>query len=322
MGEKDTITKEYMRNNSIFADAFNYYIYGGRQVINPDELKELDTTHIAIPFHEDSRNLKEVAYQKYRDILKSVVVKSNDDATFVILGIENQTKVHYAMPVRNAIYDALQYGEQVTKITKRNREKRIIVSDAEYLSGFRKDDKINPVITLVIHFGQEAWDGPMSLHEMMGKSTHPEILKMVQDYKIHLIEPAKMSKDEMMKFRTSLREVMGCIKYSKEKESFEEYLHNNPRMVMEVSAARVIRAITNTKFDIPEKEEVVDVCQAVDEMMQEKFEQGVLKGEAIGRFDTFIELLNEGILTSQEVAERMEMTEDELQEILKNKKYL
>ncbi len=29
MGKIDTITKDYMKKNSIFADAFNYFIYGG-----------------------------------------------------------------------------------------------------------------------------------------------------------------------------------------------------------------------------------------------------------------------------------------------------
>ncbi|MCD7739386.1 MAG: hypothetical protein LUH58_10190 [Lachnospiraceae bacterium] len=33
MGVKDTMTAKYMQRNEIFADAFNYYIYGGRQVI-------------------------------------------------------------------------------------------------------------------------------------------------------------------------------------------------------------------------------------------------------------------------------------------------
>ena len=28
LGKTDTITKNYMKNNSVFADAFNYYVYG------------------------------------------------------------------------------------------------------------------------------------------------------------------------------------------------------------------------------------------------------------------------------------------------------
>ena len=35
LGVKDTVTTKYMRQNEIFADAFNYFIYGGEQVINP-----------------------------------------------------------------------------------------------------------------------------------------------------------------------------------------------------------------------------------------------------------------------------------------------
>lgn len=78
---------------------------------------------------------------------------------YVLLGIENQTDIHYAMPVKNAIYDALQYGRQVSDIAAKHRadrkdkksEKK--VSGGEYLSGFYKEDRLIPVITLVIHFG-------------------------------------------------------------------------------------------------------------------------------------------------------------------------
>lgn len=60
MGKIDTITKDYMKNNSVFADAFNFYVYGGRQVIRPENLRELDTTEFAVPFgsknDEASRN--------------------------------------------------------------------------------------------------------------------------------------------------------------------------------------------------------------------------------------------------------------------------
>lgn len=31
MGTVDIVTKEYMRENAIFADVFNYLIYGGKR---------------------------------------------------------------------------------------------------------------------------------------------------------------------------------------------------------------------------------------------------------------------------------------------------
>ena len=53
VGMTDTVTKEYMRGNRVFADAFNYLIYGGARVVKPELLQELDTTEIAIPFALD-----------------------------------------------------------------------------------------------------------------------------------------------------------------------------------------------------------------------------------------------------------------------------
>ena len=43
MGQADIVTKEYMREPHVFADAFNFLLYDGRKVIKPSELKELDT---------------------------------------------------------------------------------------------------------------------------------------------------------------------------------------------------------------------------------------------------------------------------------------
>lgn len=34
MNNKDAVTKEYMQDNDVFADVFNYYLYGGKSVIN------------------------------------------------------------------------------------------------------------------------------------------------------------------------------------------------------------------------------------------------------------------------------------------------
>ena len=110
-----------------------------------------------------------------------------------------------------SVYDALQYGRQVSDAAAKHRadrkkqsetEKKI--SGGEYLSGFYKEDRLTPVITLVIHFGAKEWDGPLSLHEMM-EAKDPEILKYVQDYRIHLIDPSKLT--EEMCIRDSLKPV-------------------------------------------------------------------------------------------------------------------
>ena len=306
MGTADIVTKEYMRENAVFADAFNYLIYNGKKVIDPAKLKEIDPTEIALPFGDEEKagedkkgkvqetewssvkngsvrkktagraGKKTDAVQKYRDILKSAVIKQDEKMSYVLLGIENQTDVHYAMPVRNAIYDALQYGRQVADIAaghRRNKNDFSGKNNGEYLSGFLKEDHIRPVITLVIHFGAEEWDGPLSLHEMMS-TRDMELLSFVENYRIHLIDPAKLTEEQLDHFSTSLKEVMGYIKYSKNKEQLLKFLHTDTHRSIEMNAVRVIKTITNTPIEVSEEEEEIEMCKAIEDLIAESEARG------------------------------------------------
>ena len=48
MGKKDIATKKYMSDNVRFADVFNYAIYGGRQIIKHDMLKEISAEELLL----------------------------------------------------------------------------------------------------------------------------------------------------------------------------------------------------------------------------------------------------------------------------------
>lgn len=312
MGTADTVTKAYMKENAVFADAFNYLIYGGRPVLDPTRLTELDTTEIALPFGGENDSAAEDAVQKYRDVLKSAVIKQDGEAAYLLLGIENQTDIHYAMPVRNLIYDALQYGRQVADIAAKHRAGEAKGhSRGEYLSGFYKDDRIVPVVTLVVHFGAKEWDGPLSLHEMM-KLQNEELLALVPDYRIHLIDPARLTREDLAKFSTSLREVMGYIKYSRDKKSLSEFL-NSGRQIVEANAARVIRAVTKTPLKIPEGAEVINMCKAIEDLMNDSKTEGELKGELKGTIKTLAGLVKDGLLSLKDAAARANMTETEFE---------
>ena len=109
------------------------------------------------------------------------------------------------------IYDALQYGRQVTEIASAHKHAHTAkISRAEYLSGFYKTDKLIPVITLVLYFNTNAWDGPLSLFDMMDSDIQKhDYAKYIQNYHLHLIEPSKISDEDLNKFDSSLREVLG-----------------------------------------------------------------------------------------------------------------
>ena len=275
MGMADAVTKQYMKENTVFADAFNFLLYNGENVIQPQTLRELDTAEVVIPFTVDDKGKKQAqAVQKYRDILKMTTVMTDDKAAYVLFGVEAQTDIHYAMPVRNVIYDALQYGRQVTEISKRNRK--------------------NSGQTMAV--------------------TDKGLLQHIPDYRIKLIDPAGIDSDEMDKFHTSLREVLSYIKYSKDADKLAEYMNHNQRMEhLEVGAAQVIKEVTNTKFQIPKGMEEVNMCEAIEVLMKRSETEGITQG----KLSLLKELVDDGTLTMEAAAGKVNMSVEEFKEYTK-----
>ena len=100
------------------------------------------------------------------------------------------------------------------------------------------------------------------------------------------------------------------IKYSKDKKRLSEFLTDNPRMLIEANAARVIKAVTNTPLDIPEGAEVIDVCKAVEEMMNESEERGELR--------MLVQLVRDGDLKLERAAEKAKMTVEQFEKVMEN----
>ena len=288
----DTITKDYVKDAGVFADIFNYYIYGGRQVILPEQLTERDSTKIALPYGADGAV---VPVQKFRDVQKLYAAMTDGKMEYVLYGAENQAEIHYAMPVKNNLYDALEYAGQVEEAAKSHRKEMKrkkeegeasaeeggkTPSTGEFLSGFWVEDRLIPSITVTIFFGSEEWDGPLSLFEMMDVSD-PDVLACMDNYHVRLIAPAQMTDEEIMKFQSSLREVMLFIKYSKDRENLNRVLVTNEKRFRELErrAADVIETITNSGIKYDESEEVVDVCQAIREIRMEERKIGEQDGE-------------------------------------------
>ena len=225
--------------------------------------------------------------QKHRDLLKFAAMMQDSYANYVILGVENQMEVHYAMPVRNMVYDALQYDKQVAMIVADNRRNKRFSSgtmrnNGEFLSGFLRTDKILPVITLTLYFGTEPWDGPLSLREMYSINDS-KLLDFVPDYRVQLIQPMTLSEDDFEKFHTSLREVLQTIKYSVDAQKLTEYIAQNERMHrLDLSAANVINTVAGIGLEIRQDRGKVDMCKAIEDLKAESREEGRAEGREEG----------------------------------------
>lgn len=317
MGKTDTLAKKYISNNKVFADAFNFYLYNGKQVIDPEELRPMDTTVIGVPFKGSTKGSP---VQKYRDVIKYVTAMEDGKTAYLVLGIENQTSIHYAMPPRNQLYDALEYTRQVEQTAAYHRENKDKgFTSSEYLSGFGKNDRLIPVITLVIYFGTEKWNAPRSLHEMLAVQ-NKEILSYVNDYKLNLIVPSELSEQDFEKFHTDLREVMQYIQYSIDKKKLSQFVENNDHFTkMDRNAAMLLNECTKSGLKFKESGGCINMCKAIKEIRQEEFETGRIMGREEGREEGLREsvkrMIKKGKLSLVDIAENLNMSLAEVQKI-------
>ena len=284
LGKKDIAEKLYTENNRVFADIVNYMVYDGAEIVHPADLMELGSEELMLK-GEDKQ-------QRYRDVMKKAVIRQDKDAIYMLVSLENQSEVHYAMPVRNMLNDAMRYMRQVEQIRrerfqqgrkKDGPQEHITMggqTHAEFLSGMTEQDKLLPIITIVILFQDQTWDGPKSIHEMLN-TTDPAVLKYVQDYKIHVIAPADMTEDELRKFQSSMREVMNFIKYSKDKRKLAQIMQADEERFkhMEREAVQLLNLVTGAEMEMDEDEEVVNVCKAIQDMRKEERELGQQEGK-------------------------------------------
>ena len=300
MGNIDTITKEYISDNRRFADLFNYLIYGGREVIRPQDLEERDATELALPYGVDQ---KVIGKQQMRDNLKAYCAKEAGGITYLLLGVESQADQNFAMAVKNMNYDAMNYAAQVSEAAKRHREHGPKLHGAEYLSGFGKEDHLTPVVTLTLYWGPDEWNAPRSLHEMFPELPQ-EILRFVPDYQINLIAPAEI--EDYDKFHTEIGPVLEFIRNSRDSQKLWDLLNENPvYREMDKESAVLLNAVAGLKLNLSDVKGDVDMCKAWDDYAKKRGKEYAKENE-IGMIKSLIRSgIPYGVLKKslQEVAE-------------------
>lgn len=233
-----------------------------------------------------------------------------------MLGIESQEHIHYAMPMRVMGYDYGTYKKQYDRNAKKYQTKDGLTDD-EYLSRMKRTDRFTPVITVVVYYGDQPWDGAATLH---GVLDIPDKLKpFVNDYKMLLVEARQNNlifhNMTNIAFFDMLKVVLDkSITKNEAKEKVIEYAleHNvDETVVMTVAGA------TNRKIDYNalSKKGDVTMCTLFDEIEKE----GVLKGEIKG-IQALIESLQEMEIpyakTQNQLMVKFSLSEDTAQEYM------
>ena len=272
----DTVLKEFFRKPEYFADVFNGVCFQGKQVILPEHLVEIDTdiSHTRRKGEKWSESLV-----RMRDIAKRATFQLN----FVVLGQELQTYIDYAMPLRVNMYDTSSLYLEFNRIKDTHKIRKTKMNRDEFLSGMTKEDKLHPVITIVIYVGEKEWDGARSLKEMFVDV--PEELKPhLPDYKMKLLEVHHFEKYPFQ--NKEVKTLFGVLKRCYEKE-WKKLEQEYPKISVEV--AEVIESVV--QFDglsemKEEQEGEIVMCQAMAELKHQYWlegrDEGRNEGERLG----------------------------------------
>lgn len=255
MKEKDITEKKLLSYNDVFADVINGTIFEGQEIVRSEDLTDANPV---TQFKDDKNTHRE----QIRDVAKLWEKKG---VIFSFIGIENQTSLDRDMILRVISYDGATYKNQIG------------------------NEHIYPVFTIVIYWGKNEWKVPTTLKERIECPT--EIIDIVSDYKFKLIDMARLSDEEIDRFRDDFKFIAGILSKKRDYRP-----HNvdvkHPEEVLDLLDAvlgddrfkQMKREIVRIKTEGRE----VDMCEFLDELekrgMEKGIEQGMEKGEEQATF--------------------------------------
>ena len=255
MKEKDITEKKLLSYNDVFADVINGTIFEGQEIVRSEDLTDANPV---TQFKDDKNTHRE----QIRDVAKLWEKKG---VIFSFIGIENQTSLDRDMILRVISYDGATYKNQIG------------------------NEHIYPVFTIVIYWGKNEWKVPTTLKERIECPT--EIIDVVSDYKFKLIDMARLSDEEIDKFRDDFKFIAGILSKKRNYRPHDLDI-KHPEEVLDLLDA----VLHDDRFKIMKSEIVriktegreVDMCEFLDELekrgMEKGIEQGMEKGEEQATF--------------------------------------
>lgn len=293
MGKMNTAMCRFLSSRARFADVFNGILFNGREVIRASGLVVASEQYTVLSAKAPSERLRDI----------KMYLKTGE--TLRILALENQNRVDYTLPYRCMQYDALDYERQLEEVKQYNREQKRLVFPAEWLCGITQTDRLAPVYTLCLYHGEEPWDGPLALKDMMDFGEDADgMSRLFNDYPLRLY--CVNGHTDFSMFRTEVREVFTALACRRDKKRLSSALEQDAAFArLNADTIKVLSVLLNlpglwkerAKFmNFTEKdEEEYDMCQAIRELLEDAEKAGLSQGLNQGLHQGINQGLNQGI---------------------------
>lgn len=265
MGRKDLVGKDFFADCERFAELMNTIVYCGEEVVKAENLIRMDRVYPS-PLRNG---------EKTRDILMKEIGQN------ICYGLELETEADYSMPERVMVYDTCEWETQIREIGKQRVSKKMNYRDKK--SRLRETDSLMPVITVVLYLGNGRWQGKRSLSELFSISpqSRKRLGDILPDYRFLLAEADYVDADG---YETDLKEFFHALQCRKDKLKLAELLQTESFQNIKKETAWVIAVyLDREKLMTKMKEKGIDMCQALDELLEDKRREGRIEGERAGK---------------------------------------
>lgn len=177
-----------------------------------------------------------------------------------------------------------------------------------FLGGITKEDRFKAVVTIVLYYGSEPWQGARTLYDLLDLDSVPDKVKdLLNDYRIHILEVRRIQ--ELDRYQTDLREVFGFIQKSGDKAAVKKFAFENAEKFqkLEEDAYDVISILTGSKELETMKEKYrekggkINMCEAIRGLIEEGKAIGLSLGDQ-GRSQTVARNMYARGFTAEEAA--------------------
>lgn len=177
-----------------------------------------------------------------------------------------------------------------------------------FLGGITKEDRFKAVVTIVLYYGSEPWQGARTLYDLLDLDSVPDKVKdLLNDYRIHILEVRRIQ--ELDRYQTDLREVFGFIQKSGDKAAVKKFAFENAEKFqkLEEDAYDVISILTGSKEletmkeKYREKADKINMCEAIRGLIEEGKAIGLSLGDQ-GRSQTVARNMYARGFTAEEAA--------------------
>ncbi len=172
-------------------------------------------------------------------------------------------------------YDYTLYDRQIEELAAQNEKNGIKV----YTGRILPEQKVKPVITLVLYYGKE--EIPESIHSMMQMPEDDTIKKYIQDYRLNLIRLRELTMEQAELFQSDFACIAKFLAKSyNKKEQILALKENRQILIHPRDTLFTLAAITGDKRYLEistEKKEGTAVCEVADALVRMGYEQSLEK---------------------------------------------